>query len=112
MATAVGRCFNFDLCTTADRRTDIEVPEGAPFVCPECGNALGEPPLSGQRGGRRFLMLAAVLVIVVGGAIYITSKLAPKNNLAGASPPWVPSTPRSTATNPPGAVPTLAPTKQ
>jgi hypothetical protein len=112
MASTVGRCFNFDLCTTADRRTDIEVPEGAPFVCPECGHALGEPTLSGQRGGRRFLILAAVLVIVVGGAIYITSALAPKNNLPGVSPSWVPSTPQRTATNPPGAVPTLGPIKQ
>jgi hypothetical protein len=112
MAITVGRCFNFDLCVTAERRVDIEVPDGAPFVCPECGHALGEPTLSGQRGGRRFLVLAAVLVVVVGGAIYLTTRLAPTNNLQGTPPPWVSPVSQPSVTRPSGTLPAIAPAKQ
>ncbi len=44
MTNTRGRCANVDYCELAASRVDIEVPLGAPFVCPECAKALREPP--------------------------------------------------------------------
>lgn len=40
MTVRWGRCFNFKKCTDAKRRQHIPIPHGAPFVCPECAEAL------------------------------------------------------------------------
>jgi phosphate transport system substrate-binding protein len=35
-----GRCFNFNKCKEAQQKHPIPIPEGAPFVCPECAEPL------------------------------------------------------------------------
>ena len=40
MAVRRGRCGNFQRCSAADDRTVFDVPDGAAFQCPACGNEL------------------------------------------------------------------------
>ncbi len=69
-----GKCINFGLCTMADSREAITLPEGEDFSCPECGKMLSEVEGKGgaggaKGGGKSKLALAAVAValLAVGG---------------------------------------------
>jgi phosphate transport system substrate-binding protein len=71
MAYTRGRCTNFDYCSIADRRQDVEVALGDDFVCPECGRPLKPPPAATQSSGNTMpLVLAGLGVVLVGGAIF------------------------------------------
>lgn len=65
MATRQGRCTNFGNCDTSNKRQLIPVPQGADFVCPECGRALTE--VGGQGPPRN-----KGLIFVVGGLLFLT----------------------------------------
>jgi phosphate transport system substrate-binding protein len=62
MTITRGRCANVDYCELAAAGVDIEVPLGAPFVCPECAKDLRQPPAD------RPLGRAADLAILCGVA--------------------------------------------
>ena len=42
MPVRQGKCIDFGACALADKRELIQIPDGAEFVCPECGRALQE----------------------------------------------------------------------
>jgi phosphate transport system substrate-binding protein len=46
-----GKCTNFGLCTMADRREAITLPDGEDFSRPECGKTLTEIEGKGKSGG-------------------------------------------------------------
>jgi len=55
MPVRLGKCTKFAECNTADSESIVDVTEGAPFLCPECGSELTpfEPPTR-----RKWLMVA------------------------------------------------------
>ena len=74
-----GKCTNFGLCTMADSREPITLPEGEDFSCPECGKMLAEVEGKGKGGGggagskgsgKSKLALAALAVALLGGGGY------------------------------------------
>jgi len=76
MAYTRGRCTNFDYCTLADARRDVEVLVGQEFVCPECGKALRAPPVRNDGTG---LAVAAMIglgaLTMISGALYLGIRL-------------------------------------
>ena len=78
MTVRWGRCSNFKNCKDAKRRQNIPIPQGATFVCPECGEPLLDEQdiapqkvvaTSGKKSSTTLLVAAAValLLVVVGG---------------------------------------------
>lgn len=82
MAYTRGRCSNFDYCSLADARRDIEVLVGEDFVCPECGKPLRAPPVQAGPGGMlRPLLIGGGMLVLVGGAVFLGMRMG------GAPPP-------------------------
>jgi len=69
VATRQGKCTNFGNCDTSNKQEVIAVPQGADFVCPECGRALTE--VGGQAGkkSRTPVFVAALVVVVLIGLV-------------------------------------------
>ena len=78
MTVRWGRCSNFKNCKDAKRRQNIPIPQGAAFVCPECGEALLDErdiapqkavATPGKKPSTTLLVAAAValLLVVVAG---------------------------------------------
>jgi hypothetical protein len=85
MAQRQGKCINFGLCTMADSREAITLPEGEDFSCPECGKMLTELEGKGGGGGSKGpgkskLALAglAVVLLAVGGYFLLKDDEEPK----------------------------------
>jgi outer membrane protein OmpA-like peptidoglycan-associated protein len=72
------KCTNFSGCLVAYRGEKIEVADGAPLVCPECGK-----PLTVVKPGQAALIKIAAIVVVVavlaGGAFFAVKKIAQRN---------------------------------
>jgi outer membrane protein OmpA-like peptidoglycan-associated protein len=70
-----GKCPNYAGCLLAYRNEFVEVPDGAPFVCPECKHALVASGLPGAGTNISFPMIIiggiSLLVIMGAGAVYI-----------------------------------------
>src|SRR5262245_6380318 len=100
----LGRCTNFGNCTKPQSQEAISVPDGADFVCPECGSALRE--FSQSTSNRTALGAAAVAaVLVVAGLLWIRSgpkEEPPKAVSRGPAASAVQPTP---AAGPPPTVP-------
>ena len=97
MAYTRGRCSNFDYCSLADARRDIEVLVGEDFVCPECGKPLRAPPVQAGRGGvARPLLIGGGMLVLVGGAVFLGMRM-------GGAPPS-PSAPAMMAAKAPAAL--------
>ena len=65
---ALGKCTNFDECDKAINREEITVPDGADFVCPDCGGEL--MPVKGAKKPPIPLIAGIVLAVaVVGGGL-------------------------------------------
>lgn len=84
-----GKCINFGLCTMADSREAITLPEGEDFSCPECGKMLSEVEGKGgggggKGGGKSKLALAAVAVALLGVGGYFL--LAPEKTTVNPQP--------------------------
>jgi phosphate transport system substrate-binding protein len=62
-----GKCTDFGACSLADKQELIQVPDGAEFVCPECGRALAEVRREPSGGGGRGKILAGLLALVLLG---------------------------------------------
>ena len=109
MAYTRGRCTNFDYCSLADARRDIEVLVGEDFVCPVCGKPLRAPPV--QTGGGGLLRPALVgggMLVLVGGAVFLGMRMGsmPAAPVAGTPPPASPHpAPQTGAATAPGAIP-------
>jgi phosphate transport system substrate-binding protein len=83
MAFTRGRCTNFDYCSIAESRRDIEVKVGEDFICPECGKPLKAPQL--KTGGSSPMVPALIgvgVLALVGGAIFLGMRMA-----ASVAPP-------------------------
>lgn len=72
-----GKCTNFGLCTIADSREVITLPEGEEFSCLECGKMLtevegkGGAAGGGSKGsGKSKIALAGLAVILLAGGGY------------------------------------------
>jgi phosphate transport system substrate-binding protein len=87
-----GKCTDFGACTLADKRELIQVPDGAEFVCPECGRALSEVKPESS-GGARWKILAALLVLLLLGGFGLyrmfsgpSTKPGPDEGQTGTAP--------------------------
>jgi phosphate transport system substrate-binding protein len=109
MAYTRGRCTNFDYCTLADARRDVEVPVGQDFNCPECGKPLKAPPVA--KGGGSAVLFAIVgigALALVGGAVYLGMRLGQTGEIGGKpAPAPVAATPA--AATPPAPPPPAPP---
>jgi hypothetical protein len=112
-----GKCINFGLCTMADSREAITLPEGEDFSCPECGKMLSELEGKGGGGGggskgpgKSKLALAglAVVLLAVGGYFMLKPEPDPK---PVPDPTPIPA-PVPTPTPNPTPAPTPAPTPE
>jgi phosphate transport system substrate-binding protein len=81
MTVRWGRCFNFKNCKDAKQKQHIPIPQGAPFVCPECAEALLDehavvpnevPAASGKKPMRTLLVAVAVAFLLAGVAGFAT----------------------------------------
>jgi len=86
MAFTRGRCTNFDYCSTAESRRDIDVPIGQDFVCPECGKALKAPPMVQSSGSSPIvpILIGVGAIALVGGAVFLGMQMAGGNKTVGA----------------------------
>jgi phosphate transport system substrate-binding protein len=103
MAFTRGRCTNFDYCSVAESRRDVEVPVGEAFTCPECGRPLKIP--DAKAGGSVLVpaVVGVVLLSVIGGAVF----LGLRTGGSTASQPQMAATP--TPATPTPATATSAP---
>jgi phosphate transport system substrate-binding protein len=97
MTVKWGRCFNFKNCKDARRKQHIPIPEGAPFICPECRTALqdehAEPPKeilakAGKKPSAALVIALVFCLLVIGVAGFWTwEKVSGANaaSLKGAS---------------------------
>ncbi len=92
MAFTRGRCTNFDYCSVAESRRDVEVSVGEPFICPECGKPL-KIPVSKGAGGSALVpgLIGAALLVVIGGAVFLGLRMTGSGggqpHVARAAPP-------------------------
>ncbi len=88
MASTRGRCINFDFCSVAESRRDIEVRAGQDFVCPECGKPLRAPRV---RPPPRSPVMPALLglgvLVLAGGAVLLGMRIGGAPGVADAPPP-------------------------
>lgn len=105
--TVLAKCHNYTGCLQAYRGDDIEIPDGAPMVCPECG----QPVEKIKAPHPRFLQYVPLLVVAVAigaavifGAPLITRSQSKKDTkdpsqtnaappVASASTPAAPASP-------------------
>lgn len=59
------KCHNFAGCLLAYRGDEIEVADGAPMVCPECGKPLSPVKASGGALGKSLPLVIGVLIVGV-----------------------------------------------
>lgn len=69
MSGRKGRCTNFGLCGTADKRIGLSFSDGGDFICPECGQSLNESSTAPGRFDWRAGSIV-VAVVIVSIAIY------------------------------------------
>lgn len=107
MAYTRARCTNFDYCSLADGRRELDVLVGEAFVCPECGKPLKAPPASGGRSLILPLAIGGGLLALLGGAVVLGMRMAGPS--APATAPAAPVAPQGVAAAPPAAAPAPAP---
>jgi phosphate transport system substrate-binding protein len=118
MAYTRGRCSNFDYCSIADSRRDVEVRVGDDFVCPECGKPLKAPPVGAGSGSNLLLpgLIGVGVLVLVGGAVFLGMRMgasrppAPPQQVAQTTAPVAVPPPAQPAALPPAAPQAAAPT--
>jgi phosphate transport system substrate-binding protein len=65
LPTRQGKCIDFGGCTLADKREMIQIPDGAEFVCPECGRALSVAKGESTYGGGPWKLIGGLLALLV-----------------------------------------------
>jgi phosphate transport system substrate-binding protein len=104
MAYTRGRCTNFDYCSLADSRRDIEVLVGEDFVCPECGKGLKAPVQSSEGSNILLpLLIGGGVLVLVGGAVFLGMRMGSSGPAVPAPKPVAsaPATPGGGAATPP-----------
>ena len=70
-----GKCPNYAGCLLAYRNENITVPDGEPFICPECKQPLLEAAAAGKRKPMmiQYIILGGIggLIVMAAGAVYI-----------------------------------------
>jgi phosphate transport system substrate-binding protein len=104
MAFTRGRCTNFDYCSIAEARKDVEVRVGEDFVCPECGKPLKAPQLKTGGATPVVPVLAGIGVLVlVGGAVFLGMRMGSTGPVAPKTADVAPPAPAPVAAPPPQA---------
>jgi len=78
MTVRWGRCSNFKNCTDAKQRQAIPIPQGTPFICPECSGTLVDEndlapkrispaPRKQETTTPKVVLAASILLILVAG---------------------------------------------
>jgi phosphate transport system substrate-binding protein len=110
MAFTRGRCTNFDYCSIAESRRDIEVKVGEDFVCPECGKPLKAPQMKTTGSSPVVPALIGVGVLaLVGGAVFLGMRLSGGTPAAQAPAPAPVPVRQATAPAAPKPAPSPAP---
>ena len=94
MPQKAGKCTNFGLCTMADSREAITLPEGEDFSCPECGKMLAEVEGKGGAGGsgggkgsgKSKLVLGGLAIALLAGGVYFLA-VGPDSDDTGKTTP-------------------------
>lgn len=91
------KCHNYAGCLQAYRGEEIELPAGAPMVCPECGKPLTEvkPPPSKLV---RYLPLLLLLVVIAAALFFGGPFISSVFNKKGNQPPAQTASGQSSAT--------------
>ncbi len=109
MASAQGLCTNITGCDLARRARVLDVPAGAPLLCPYCGQPLEPTPVPSAL--RPLIFCGVLAVVVLGGGILMAAWLNPRHLNALVPPPWLaPKKPAPQAVAPPSVRPPKAPT--
>lgn len=87
MAVRKGKCTNFGNCTNADSGKVIDVPDGADFVCPECGRQLNAVEERQSSSMGPVVVLIFVVLLLAGGAWYAYHSFTSSRKTASAPPP-------------------------
>src|SRR5687767_10903337 len=106
----IAKCTNYSGCLVAYRGEKVELAEGAPLVCPECGK-----PLAVVKGGSAAIIkiaaIAVGVVLVAGGAFFAAKMFAKKKPAPGPAPiAAVTPEPTPGITPDPGYPPPIPPT--
>ena len=92
MAFTRGRCTNFDYCSIAESRKDVEVRVGEEFVCPECGKPLKAPQVKGSGSSPAVPALIGVGVLaLLGGAVFLGMRMGEGTIGHGMAPAAAPA---------------------
>ena len=76
MAFTRGRCINFDYCSVAESRRDVDVRVGEDFICPECGKPLKAPQIKGRASSPVVpILLTLGVLVLVGGAVFLGMRM-------------------------------------
>lgn len=81
MATRQGKCTNFGNCEVADHQKVVPVPQGADFVCPECGRELTEIRVAAA--GNKNALFGGVIVVLLLSAAFIGLKACSGKHTTG-----------------------------
>ena len=81
MATRQGKCTNFGNCEVANQQKIVPVPQGADFVCPECGRELSEIRLAAA--GNHNALIGGVILVVLLLAAFIGLKACSGKHAGG-----------------------------
>lgn len=82
MAARQGRCTNFGNCDVANQQKIVPVPQGADFVCPECGRELTEIGIV-KGGSNKPLIAGALLLLLLLAAVFGTKSCFGKHSPGG-----------------------------
>ena len=69
MVTRQGKCTNFGNCEVANQQKIVPVPQGADFVCPECGRELSQIRIAAPRNNNAAFGGIIVVVLLFAGLI-------------------------------------------
>ncbi len=93
-----GRCNNIGLCENATRQRTIEVPDGAPFVCPKCETELvSVADRKTQRSAATVALPAVAIALAAIGVAYGVWDLYGRSPAAPAAQTMAPAQPQVAA---------------
>jgi predicted RNA-binding Zn-ribbon protein involved in translation (DUF1610 family) len=81
LATRQGKCTNFGNCEVANQQKIVPVPQGADFVCPECGRELTEIRVA--VAGNKNALFGGIILVVLLLAAFIGLKACSGKHTSG-----------------------------
>lgn len=76
---AVAKCANYSGCLVAHKGTAIELVDGQPSVCPECGRPLALTHTRPPARMKTVATIAIVAALAIGGALALRALRSPRN---------------------------------